>query len=326
MSDGDPAAGDTFADAANEVVELYSEGRYDDALALSARTAARFPDRRGTTAFWFACLRALTGDGDGAVEALHDALAEGHWWAEEQLRDDPDLASLQGREDFERVVAESNRRRAAANADRRPELLVFEPLGPPRGLLITLHGAAWRPEEFAAHWRGAAEAGMVVGVPGSSQLTSSEGAGWTDEKLAAEEVAAHVERLQADHDIRPDRTVLGGFSQGGRVALRTALAGEPFAVAGFVLAGPAVRPEHVQEWSGAAASAAARGVRGAFIVGERDPVREPVEALNAELTAQGLACTLEIVPGLGHSFPQDFDARLARALDVVLPEEGSAGR
>jgi predicted esterase len=325
MSDSDEAGVASFADAANEVVELYSEGRYEDALSLSRLAAERFPDRHGTTAFWIACLHSLTGDGDGAVGALRDALAEGHWWAEEQLRNDPDLASLQGREDFERVVVESNRRRAAANADRRPELLAFEPEGPPRGLLVALHGAAWRPEEFAQYWRPATNAGMVVGVPGSSQMTSSEGAGWSDEKLAAQEVAAHVERLQADHGIRPDRTILGGFSQGGRVALRTALEGEPFAAAGFILVGPGVRTEHVQEWSGLAATATARGLRGAFILGEHDIVRAPVEALHAELSARGLVCRLEIVPGLGHSFPIDFGDRLASALSFVLPEDGPAG-
>jgi hypothetical protein len=43
-----------------------------------------------------------------------------------------------------------------------------------------------------------------------------------------------------------------------------------------------------------------------------------VEHLNADLTASGVETELDVVPGLGHEFPDDFPERLHRAVTNIL--------
>jgi acetyl esterase/lipase len=65
------------------------------------------------------------------------------------------------------------------------------------------------------------------------------------------------------------------------------------------------------------ASAARRGLRAAFVVGEEDFVLESVKPFHEALRAAGIASRLDIVPGVGHDYPPDFGSRLAALLAWV---------
>lgn len=47
-------------------------------------------------------------------------------------------------------------------------------------------------------------------------------------------------------------------------------------------------------------------------------MREPAERLDGMFREAGVASHLEVVPGLGHAFPEDFADRLPEALSFVL--------
>lgn len=303
---------------ADELFSLYSEGRYEELLAAALAAMERLPQRPATTAYWVACGRCLTGDPGAGLEVLARAVEAGCFWAPGDLLNEPDLAPARGLEGFQEVASASRRLHELAQAAAGPKLLSFGPEGAARGTLIALHGAEG-PAEFAPFWAGAAGLGWAVGVPQSSQVQSSDGFGWLDGDVAAGEVALAHAGLVEEHGGETADTVLAGFSQGGRWAVEWALAGAPFECRGFIGVGPSLSGIAPAETSRLISTGAERRVRGYLIVGERDWVLEPVRELAQAWNSQGVACELEVVPGVGHSPPPDMDDRLGRALDFVAP-------
>jgi acetyl esterase/lipase len=80
-------------------------------------------------------------------------------------------------------------------------------------------------------------------------------------------------------------------------------------VPGFSDAGPLL--EHARDGS-------ARGVRGRILAGELDPSRDLAVELSRNLNERGVNCRIEVVPGLEHDFPHDFESRLPELLLPVL--------
>jgi acetyl esterase/lipase len=69
---------------------------------------------------------------------------------------------------------------------------------------------------------------------------------------------------------------------------------------------------------GVARDAGARGLRAYLLTGDRDTTRDQVEHLYADLLAGGVEAKQEVVPDLGHEFPNDFPERLRRAVVFIL--------
>lgn len=299
------------------VIELHGEGRYREALAVAEEARWRFPEKEAETSYWIACLKCLLGEVEEALCSLQGALEKGHWWGERWLLGDPDLALIQDRPEFRRIVEACRKCWEAAQAKAKPELLVL----PPREnagkmpLLIALHWFGGTAEEFVPYWEGAWEAGFLVAVPQSSQVVSEDGYGWNDQGLATLEIALHWEKLRREYGIDPDRVVIAGASQGGRLAIELALAGELILARGFIAVVPAIREP--EELAARAERAAERGLRGWILIGEHDHFRPQVEEFCTLACRAGLSCELEVVLGLSHDFPEDFPQRLQQALSFI---------
>lgn len=94
------------------------------------------------------------------------------------------------------------------------------------------------------------------------------------------------------------------------------MAGEPVPARGFIAVVPAIR--EARELTKITAVAAERGLRGWIVTGEHDHFRPGLEAFFTRGRAAGLECELEVVPGLGHDFPDDFPTLLVRGLNALL--------
>ena len=113
-------------------------------------------------------------------------------------------------------------------------------------------------------------------------------------------------------------TVIGGASQGGGRAAAIALTGDPFSCRGLVAVVSAY-PD-LPDVGGAARDAGARGLRAYLLTGDRDTTRDQVEHLYADLLAGGVEAKQEVVPDIGHEFPNDFPERLRRAFVFILDD------
>ncbi|WP_162301410.1 alpha/beta hydrolase [Cognatilysobacter segetis] len=125
----------------------------------------------------------------------------------------------------------------------------------PRALLVLLHGVGG--DERQLERLGArAPAGTVVVLPRGHRSISGGKWGWyrvgfsedgpqiVEEEMleALARLVEFVGQLQAHHDVTPERTWVGGFSQGGILAAAAAMTA-PQSVAGFAMLSGRLLPE-----------------------------------------------------------------------------------
>ncbi len=308
-----------FFERSEEMMRFYREGRYPEALAVVERLAGEFPAEAPTTSFWRICLLSVAGRTEAALVFMRQAMDEGHWWSERQLRADSDLAGLQGQPDFEAMVAQCNERWTAAQADSKPGLFVSEPKPGPAGrvpLLIALHARGSSPERDLNNWLPITQNGWLLAMPQSSQLGSPNSYVWDDADKTEAEIAAHFSRLAAQYPLDANRIILAGLSQGAARAVQLALK-QIVPARGFL----AVVPGNIlmDDLEMLARSAAGK-VRGYLVAGGKDPRYEVFQQAHAILNRNGVACEIEDHPEMGHEFPPDFEQSISRAMEFILKE------
>lgn len=310
--------GDDFMATQEAMFAAYAEGRYREAMELALAVRRRHPSRAARADYWVACLQCRLGDPDEALATLEAGLAAGRWPNPDRLRRDPDLEPIRDLPEMVRILEVSERRRQQQQAGARPELRVLAPptrsLAARPPLLMALHTRGGDADESLHHWRAAVDAGALLAAPQATRVEGPHEFAWGES--SEDEIRAHLTALERDRAFDRARLVLAGASQGARLAVSLALRGAPVESRGFIALVGA--PEIDGPLRAAASDAAKRGLRGIFVTGDADVARPGVERAHAALVAAGMAVRLEVVPGLGHAFPADFDARLRAALAFVL--------
>lgn len=304
-----------FTALRDQVFALYAQRAWQEALVLLDQvTPAWFaPAEAASIVFWQTCFLALLGRSDAALDTLEAGLQQGLWWAEQRLRLDPDLRSLQGLPRLEAVIAACRARCAEAGRHVQPARLVAEPpdhTQPPYPLLLALHGYDETAAAALPAWAPVAAHGWLVAALQSGQLAGMAGYHWMDEARTQRDVRQHLDALAATYPLDLGRLAIGGFSNGGRAALLLALTGAIPATR-VISVGAMLRDETL-----AAIDWQARGSAGAprvlWIVGDQDTALLPCLTGQAELFRQnGVDVTVQVVPGLGHALPPDLASRVA---------------
>ncbi len=309
-----------FASVREQLYELYHAGSHAEAADLVTQEAAKHPQHANELGYWRLCLANLLGDRQLALQILTDAVADGRWYSLRMLRQDPDLATLQGDPEFERLVeaCEGLRNAAQETVEARRLTVVPHKASPTTALplLVALHGNGSRAEAERTHWLSATKQGWLLTLPQSSQVETPDGFSWWDRDWAVREVLRHVDEVAAERLVQPDRIVIGGFSAGAGLAMRLALGGE-LAARGFIAVAPALqRPEEIR--SLLQANVPAR-LRGYLIVGGQDQRScELAQTAKSLLESYGIPCELETHPKMGHTFPRAFRPILDRALRCIM--------
>ncbi|NIO70429.1 MAG: alpha/beta hydrolase, partial [Anaerolineae bacterium] len=221
----------TFSDLRTQMFQLYQKGEYAQALDLVTREASRFPTEALRIYYWRICMASLLGETALALQLLEEALEAGFWYAEAQLREDPDLQPLQGLPGFEQLVEVCRKRHAEAQAQAVPVLLTLQPEGgcqaglQPCPLLLALHANNRTAEYSLGFWRSAVSKGWLLALPQSSQVRRPDGYTWNDRDWAVREIQEHYATLCEQYAIDPDRVVVAGFSLGGELAIWLAMSG-----------------------------------------------------------------------------------------------------
>jgi predicted esterase len=315
----------TFSEFQTQLYQLYQKGEYAQALDLVTRAASQFPTEGARTYYWRICMASLVNETVLAFQLLQEALEAGFWYAEAQLREDPDLQPLQGLPQFERLVEVCRKRQAEAQAQAVPALLALQSEGgcqaglQPCPLLLALHGNYSTAEKSVGFWRSAVSKGWLLALPQSSQAGRSDGYVWNDRDWAVREMQEHVVALCEQYAVDPHRVVVAGFSLGGELAIWLALSGT-IEARGFIAMGPGgPYMREPDNWVPLIEASQGRGLRGYLVVGELDVFcYEGTLALAALLKSRDIPCKLEVHPNLGHDFPSDFQQSLPRALEFVL--------
>ena len=315
----------TFSDLERQLYQLYQNGEYAQALDLVTREASRFPTEAWLVTYWRICLASLLGEMALALPLLEEALAAGLWYAEAQLREDPDLQPLQGLPEFEQLVEVCRKRQAEAQAQAAPALITLQPEDQcqaslqPCPLLLALHGNYRTAEDSVGFWRSAVSNGWLLALPQSSQVGGSDGYIWNDQDWAVREIQEHVATLCEQYAVDPDRVAVAGFSRGGELAIWLALSGT-IEARGFIAVGPGgPYMREPDKWVPLIEVSQGRGLRGYMVVGEQDIFfYEGTQALAAMLRSRDIPCELEVHPNLGHDFPPEFQQSLTRALEFIL--------
>src|SRR5262245_56152077 len=143
----------TWNELSAEFWRLYGAGDYAGALDLITPRKNLFPER-GRFYNWRMCMAARLGDVPLALEVFEQALADDFWCDPQMLRDDEDLAALQGLPEFERLAARCQERFEAAQAQTQPTLTVVQPAGAgPYPMLLALHGNSSTSAASIDFWR-----------------------------------------------------------------------------------------------------------------------------------------------------------------------------
>jgi predicted esterase len=311
----------TMKEFEQEYFRLYSEGAHAQAYELVTREAGRFPEwAQGSYYNWRMCAACLIGDSALALQLFAEALATGHWYDEAGLREDADLASLQGLPEFDRLVELSLRRRAEALAQAKPMLRTFKPEGQlqPYPLLLALHGNISNLEESAHYWRQATAQGWLVAAPQSSQVMGRGTYGWNDRGWAVREIEQHMNALHAQYPIDSERIVVAGFSMGGGLATWLALS-QVVPARGWIGVN-AFLPD-VEGALPLVDLARRQRLRAYLIASQRDAACYAIaRRLAAILPPRGIQCELELHPDLGHNFPPEFEHSLIKGLDFIMQQ------
>ncbi len=314
----------SFEELQTQMFDLYFAHDLAGALEAAESTSRLHPDRTTKTAYWKACILSLMGRPEEAVSALAQGLADGAWWAPAMLSQDPDLKAARTLLQIAKVLAESDRRWRAAQAQAELEVFTLGPRGRPAApaghdgaappLMLALHWHNGSGPEFIERFRPAADdLGFLLASAQSSQMCAKDEYCWDDPAAGEAEVAGALASLRASHRFDADRVVLAGASQGGRLAITMSLA---VPTRGFIAVVPAVRS--IEAFAPHLKSAVESGVKGYIITGERDHFLAGAEGLQRFLDSNGVPCRMEVVAGMPHTFPKDFPERLARAARFVI--------
>jgi predicted esterase len=302
-----------FSKASKPLFQFYEEGRFEDALAVAERLAPAYPAFAVKTYYWRICLLSVTGRQAEALRLFEEALANGIWWFEGQLRSDPDLKSLQGNEEFERLILLSNEKTMNAQQIARPELFTYVPDGTgPFPLLVVLHARGSSPEFDVHFWKSVVKHGWFLAMPQSSQLASPMAYLWDDREKALAEIAGHVDSLIERRPVDPDRIVIAGFSQGAARAMQIVM-GAVVKARGFLAVVPGtVEDGELDGWSASA------GTRDVLISGGRDPRQDFFQKVKELFEAKLIPLMFRHYPEMGHDFPDDFEDILEKGLNFIL--------
>lgn len=307
----------------HHVDELYQAKDYQIAYDIMTDAEPRFRDELVEIRYWRACLAACSSDADLALRLLEQTVAEGAWYSVRQLREEDDLAALQGMAPFERLAAVCLERQRAAEASSRPAISILEPplnqihSDTRLPLMLALHGNSQTAKHALRAWDAMLERGYILAAPHSSQVAWDDRRSWNDLDAGMHEVRSHLAELKEPYQPDTARSVIGGFSMGAGLALLRALEGAKPSLTHFVLVGPylpdpdmldpLLKHRHQED------------VRGYIVVGDRDdPCCAIAQAIHEKFIASGYPVELEVRHGLVHDFPLDFGAVLDRALDFLF--------
>ena len=264
--------------------------------------------------FWEACAFSILGKAQAAVATLQEGLKEGIWWNPYILTADPDLRNLQTHDDFKKIVEQCEEIFSTQKENAACELFVYGNRQSEIGILC-MHARGTNVKDSVPYWlHEKDEQSYLFGFPQSSQVFGYQAYCWDNQEIALKEVEQAHKEFHKVSRIRSE--IIGGASQGGKLAIELSLSKTLPGIKGFIAVMPAIK-------SVAAIAALLKendhsDLKGYIIIGDQDPFYQNTLDLMAILKANKIDCQLIVKEGLGHFFPDDFPNMLSKAVAYIV--------
>lgn len=285
----------------------------NEALVEIQRAEADFPDRLDKTSYWKACAYASLGDRELAIQALQHALERGIWWNPQSLERDPDLQSLQNESAYQEIVQTCRSIFEQAKPKEKAELHVFGNEQANRAI-FSLHWRGSNVDDFAPFWLEEQLLQQVhYGFPESTQYYAYNSYCWDDSTIAERDLENTYHQFIKEYKHDPNKIIIGGASQGAKVALELLISKKIFNSNRFIFVVPSV--SKIEDIERLLELHKPHQLRGTMITGDQDPFYNKVTELVPLLQKYGIDCNLIVKEGMGHFFPEDFTNLLFHFID-----------
>jgi predicted esterase len=289
---------------------LYQAGEYKEVIDFLEDKHKNFPFGKASLFYSRICAAAKLGQYDLSIELLQDILDEGGWYSEIVLRQSPSLQPLQDMPEFQELLNISVERSKQALKNEHNITVIPDNTSPPYPLMLALHAGSGFVEEEFESWKTIVDQGYVLGMPRSTNVfwSGKDSAYWPDHESAANQIKAYVNKLNINNSLDLERTILGGLSSGGELAIWLALTGT-IPVCGFIVVAPGGQwMNEPDKWQPLIENAKNRDLSGMIILGEEDMAvpHESIQKLVKMLNDGGIPCQFIEYPSLGHWYPPDF--------------------
>ncbi len=305
----------SFQKLTDEMMRLYTDGKYSEAFELVERNADRFPDEIARTTFWRMCLLSMCNRPNDVMSVFQQGLDSGLWWAERQFSLDSDLDAVRDLPEFKRLAAISQEKYLHARAEIKPDraLLIPEKSDVNLPLLVTLHGRNGNKDSDLEQWEVARQRGWLVLSPQSAQPIYPGAYCWDESDQGLRDILFHMEDILSACKVDRSRIVIAGFSQGSGMALYAALSGK-VPVRGFIGVGtwwadPAELDSLARQ---------SESLRAYFVTGEKDPTFERIREIQNILRSNNIPFAEEVHADIEHEFPPDFGESFNNAIRFIL--------
>jgi predicted esterase len=308
----------TYTRLLNATLEKYETSGTEEAYKFISRHAVDIEENHAQIYNFRYSLAAASGYEQEALAIMKKAILDnGHWYSYEYLMEDEDLDPLRKFIDFQHMIELCKKREEEAKQAAKPELEVMRSVDSKgkQSLLVALHGNQENINRTKENWHTVTSKDYVLGIPQSSRIEFSGGYSWDDTTKGVSEIQDHIEQMNKDFNTDEPPLILGGFSAGARVVLHTMLE-DNISVKGFIFVGPWL-PE-IDELAGDLALLAERGIKGYVICGDQDEdCLESTTHFVELLEEKQVPHTYQLVSGLDHDYPEDFEKMLESAIDYI---------
>lgn len=296
------------------VFRLHGEGRYREALALVDKAEPEAPaDAVAKLAFWRACLLALDGHAESALAVLERAAEAGCWWNPAELADD-DLAAIADDPRFGELQRLSRQRlEAARRTPAEPQILGATNRSAPT--VVGLHRASSSPARAASLWAPLADSGWRVVLPAAPHPVNSGDRVWLDLDRGELDLSGAADVVEPHVPAEAAPVVLGGFAQGGAIALHLALSGRVAADA-VVLVAATHRYREILD--GAGTPIPERLDAALIVAGDRERHVDAAAETAEWLQQRGVRVQLDVREGIGHTVPPSVPHQLPELLSDLV--------
>lgn len=299
----------------------YDAKDYKKAIELGKKLVEIAPKQGGLHQYNLACCQALGGQKADALTSLSQA-AELGFSDDGLMASDPDFDAIRGEPEFAKLL---DKVRAASDKgledfkkkiDSAPiEIIVPDGLDATKAApaIVALHGYSGNAKSFVEVWKGAAKAAGAILIVPQGPNPAQGGYEWGNMRQAELLTMKSIEKASKANKIDEKRIVLTGFSQGGLMAYSIAFK-NPKKFCGVIPVAAVYNPSLAPR-----PGAGKDGMPKFYImVGDQDEVFDANKRADKDLEAAGVTRQLKEFKGVGHTFPTERDAELAKALKYVL--------